>query len=330
MSKKSKNEPKTESQKIAERREEVLSKGRKFRYPIQYTKHRVVINTIIIGVLALAALVGLGWLALYKIQDTGDIIYRVTQVLPVTVASVDGEPVRYSDYLMVYRSSIITVEQQSGQLGNSDEANELRNNYKRAALNNVESYAYADKLARERNITVSDEEIQNIYDEHRKVGGDERSEESFAAILNKNFGMTPNEYKRLLRFSILKAKVAQSIDTQAQGLVKQIEASLAENHNDMAKVAEGLGDKVQYEETGDLVSSTNIDGGRANQAMKLEAGQVSPVFLSSNGDGFYFVKLNSKKDNKVNYSSIKVPFTTFNNQLTKLREAGKIDEAIQF
>lgn len=320
--------PKTESEKIAERREEVLSKGRKFRYPIQYTKHRVVFNTIIIGVLALALLTGLGWLALYKFQDTGDIIYRVSQVLPVTVVSVDGEPALYSDYLMIYRSSIITVEQQSGQLGSDEEANTVRQNYKRSALDNVESYAYATKLARERNISVSDEEVQTIYDEHRKVGTTERSEESFVTILEKNFGMTPKEYKRLLRFSILKAKVAEAIDTEAQKTIKEIESELSQT-SDLSQIASKLGDKVQYEETGDLVSNTNLDSGRSNVAMQLQPDQVSKKFLSSNGDGYYFVKLKGKSDDKVNYSSIKVVFKTFKDQFEKLRNDGKINEAIQ-
>lgn len=327
MPRRKKTAPKSERQKIDERREEVLSKGRKFRYPLQYAKHKVVFNTIIIGVLAVVLLTFAGWLALYKLQDTGNIIYRVTQVLPVTVASVDGEPVRYSDYLMIYRSSITTVEQQGGQLGNDDEANELRQRYKRSALNNAEAYAYATKLARQYNISVSNEEVQEVYDEHRKVGGTERSEESFVAILSKNFGLSKAEYMHMLEMSILKAKVAQAIDQNAQNTVSQIEASLRET-SDFAQIAAKLGDKVQYEETGGLVSNTNLDGGRAAKAMTLEPGQVSQKFPSSNGDGYYFVKLNSKNDTQVNYSSLKVKFTTFNEQLEQLRKSGAVDEAI--
>ena len=37
---------KTELEKIEERREEVLSKGRKFKYPLQYAKYRIVTLTI--------------------------------------------------------------------------------------------------------------------------------------------------------------------------------------------------------------------------------------------------------------------------------------------
>ena len=329
MPKYKKNTPKTEKEKIIERREEVLSKGRKFRYPIQYTKHRVVFNTIIIGVLAIVALVGFGWLALYKFQDTGDIIYRITQVVPVTVATVDDEPVKYSDYLMIYRSSIKAVEQQSGKLGSDEDANNLRQSYKRTALNNAESYAYATKLGREKGISVSDEEVQKAYDEHRKVGGAERSEDSFEEIIEKNFDMSVREYKHMLQLSLQKSKVAQAIDSQAQNIVSQIESEIANGDSDLAKIAEKFGDKVQYEETGGLVSSTNIDGGRASKALDMQPNQISQKFLSTNGDGYYFVKLVAKKDNQVNYASIKVKFTTFNDQFNQLRQNDKIDEAIE-
>ena len=69
---------KTEKEKVEERREEVLSRGRKFKYPLQYAKHRLIINTIIVAVVAVMMLSLTGWLALYKFQDMGDIMYRIS------------------------------------------------------------------------------------------------------------------------------------------------------------------------------------------------------------------------------------------------------------
>ena len=40
---------------LEESREEVLTKGKKFRYPFQYAKHRLIINAILIGLIALGA-----------------------------------------------------------------------------------------------------------------------------------------------------------------------------------------------------------------------------------------------------------------------------------
>ena len=104
-------EKKTEKEKIKKRREEVLKSGRKFKYPLQYSKHRLVIVTIIVAVVALIGSFVTGYLMLYKVQSTGDVIYRLTKILPVAVAKVDGENVRYSDYLMIYKSSIRPIEQ---------------------------------------------------------------------------------------------------------------------------------------------------------------------------------------------------------------------------
>lgn len=111
------DKPKTEREKVEERREEVLAQGRKFKYPMQYAKHKLVINTVIVAVVAIVLMVVMGWMLLYKVQDTSEMIYRVTQVLPVPVAEVDGEKVRYSDYLMIFRSNLLTAEQQGGQMG---------------------------------------------------------------------------------------------------------------------------------------------------------------------------------------------------------------------
>lgn len=57
-----KEKPKTEREKVEERRDEVLSRGRKFKYPMQYAKHRLVIQTVIIAVVAIVAMVAVGWL----------------------------------------------------------------------------------------------------------------------------------------------------------------------------------------------------------------------------------------------------------------------------
>lgn len=86
-----KEKPKTEREKVEERREEVLAHGRKFKYPMQYAKHKLIINTIIIGVVALILMVVAGWAMLYKVQDTSNMIYRLTQIIPVPVAEVAGE-----------------------------------------------------------------------------------------------------------------------------------------------------------------------------------------------------------------------------------------------
>lgn len=319
---------KTEREKVEERREEVLARGRKFKYPLQYAKHRLVIVTIIVAVVALLIITGLGWFALYRVQDTGDVLYRITQVLPVPVADVDGEQARYSDYLMIYKSTITPVEEQQGSLGNTADADTMRAHYKRLALDDAEDYTYAIKLAREMDIEVSNEDVDKAYAEHRNIGGTERSEEGFKKILQDNFGLSETEYKRMLYLSLIKSRVSEKIDTNAENVAKEVEKKIAEKGGNLQAVAEEMGDKVRYEETGGLVDKMNVDGGRSSEAMKLEPGQISGRLVSTNGDGYYFVKLIEKTDTTVNYASIRVPWTEFANRMKSLRADDKIKEYI--
>lgn len=322
-----KQKPKTEREKVEERREEVLAHGRKFKYPLQYAKHKLMINTIIVALIALVLMVVTGWAMLYKLQDTGDMIYRVTQVMPVPVAEVDGAKVLYSDYLMIYRSNLMTAEQQGGQLGNSEDDEAVRQNYKKAALYSAVEYTYAVKLGEERGVVVSDAEVDKAFDEHRKVGGVERSEEGFLKILRDNFGMSKAEYRRMLYLTLMRAKVAQAVDETALMQAAEVERLLKENDNDLRKTVDSI-EGVDYEETGRLVDNMNVDGGRSTVAMTLEAGQVSERFLSSNGDGYYYVKLVDKTSSEVNYGSLKIVFSEFDKMVANLYATDKVEAYI--
>ena len=325
---KKKDDKKTEQEKVEERREEVLAKGRKFKYPLQWTKHRVVVNTILIAIVVIGIVIASGWLALYKFNMTDEMLFRITKIFPVSVAEVDGEKVRFSDYLMIYRSSIISIERQSSQNEDHNSLDELRSQYRRAALDESEEYAYANKLAKEQNIEVSKDEIEKEFKRHLNVGGTERSEESFMKIISENFGLSKDEYERMLELNLTKSKVEIAIDENANKVAEKVESILKQNGGDYSAVAEALGDKIEFQETGGFVSTQNIDGGRASEAFKLEPGQESGRFVSMNGDGYYFVKLIKKNESEVNFVSIKVPFTEFKTRFDKLREDGKINEYI--
>lgn len=318
---------KTELEKVEKRREEVLSKGRKFKYPLQYAKYRIVTLTIIISVVAILLMGGFLYLSLYKWQSMDPVLYRLTQLVPFPVASVETEQVRYSDYLMIYKSTITPIEKQQGKLGSEKDTSLMEAHYKRMALSEAEKYAYALKIAGELNLTVDRDEIDQALDNHRKIGGVERSEESFKKILEDNFGLTIKEYRRMLYLSLVKEKVSQRIDDEAIKLSERIQTQIAAGKS-LKVIAEEIGGKVLYEETGGLVDKMNVDGGRALTAMKLEAGKTSGRFISSSGDGYYFVSLISKTDSSVNYTSIKVPFSEFDKRLKKIRDEGGIREWI--
>lgn len=319
-------EKKTEREKVEERREEVLARGRRFKYPLQYAKHKVVSLTIIISIFALAGISALVYHMLYNVKSTDDLLYRITQVLPLSVADVDGEKVRYSDYLLLYKSSITPIEKQ-GMVQNGQDIGEMQKYYKREALTTAEDYTYALKLAREYNISVSNEEIDKAVENHRKAGGVERSEESFTRVLQDNFGLSLSEYRRIIYLSLISQKVSEKIDELAKIVSNEVQGHLDEGKT-LSDISKLMGDKVTFEETGGLVDKMNIDGGRSTVALTLEKGKTSSRFISTSGDGYYFVTLVDKTESTVNYKSLFIPFSELDTRLKKIRKEGKINEKI--
>ena len=319
-------EKKTEREKVEERREEVLARGRRFKYPLQYAKHKVVNLTVLISILAILAAGTFVYVMLYKTQSTDDLIYRITQIFPYPVAKVDGEKVRYSDYLLIYKSSITPIEKQ-GMMESGQDSDEMKDYYKREALNSAEDYTYALKLAREMNIKVEDSEVDKAVENHRKAGGIERSEEAFTRILQDNFGLSLSEYRRIVYLSLVSQKVSEQIDELARTVSAEVDNNLAAGKT-LSQISKILGDKVEFEETGGLVDRMNIDGGRANAALRLEKGKTSERFVSNSGEGYYYVTLVDKTESTVNYVSLYIPFSELKSRISKIRQEGKIEESI--
>jgi hypothetical protein len=142
---------------VAQHREKVLAAGRKHKYPIQYTKRRLVWITMFVSVAILAIFVGLGWAQLYLWKDTSDIAYRITKILPLPVANIDGENANYSDYLLYHRSSLAVLQTQ----GQSDQKDKVKF-YQNQSINKALEVAYAKRLARENNINNQKDRYSTI------------------------------------------------------------------------------------------------------------------------------------------------------------------------
>ena len=133
--------------------------------------------------------------------------------------------------------------------------------------------------------------------------------------------------KTSLYLSLVKVEVSKKIDTVAtETAYKAHERVLA--GDDFQKVAEELG--VEYSATGELADVKNVDGGRSTKAYNMEPGQISDVFVSENGDCYYIIKLLEKNDTQVNYVSLAIPFTEFDNRLKVVREEKRVEEFIKF
>ena len=315
---------------IEESREEILAKGKKFKYPFQYAKHRLMINTILIGLVAIAAFAFVGWYQLYKAQSTSEVVYRFTKVFGLSVAEIDNNiKVRFSDYLMLYRSSITSVERQQGAFDNSEESKLQKENYKRQALDAAEDYSFAMAKLEEANDPVTEAEIDEVIEGHKVIDGEKRSDEAFEGIIRDNFSLSIKDYRRFIMLSLAKKKASEKFDENAKKLAEDIKAALAVDADfEKISVAYTGNDSVSYEKV-ENVEVSNLDSGRAAMANSLEkVGDVSNYFVSRNGDGYYFVKLLAKADNKVSYASIWVRFKWLDDEMAKIRKEGRIKEKI--
>lgn len=316
---------------VAEHRERILAGGRRFKYPMQYARHRLVFNTIIITVTALLVIMLVGWQQLYLAQNTGTFFYRVTRVLPLPVASVDGEQVRYGDYLMYYNSSAHYL-QRSEQLNLQSEDGKRQLDYiKRKSMDNVISDAYAVKRARELGITINSDKVDQVVSEDRNTVNGRISQETYDASALNILGWSPDEYRQDVRSKLIRQEVSYAIDEIAKQKQVQAAALVVQPNADFDKIAAELGGEGVAKITAGisgLVPYTNRDGGLSSAAVKLEKGQVSGVIKTTTGDGYYFVKLLEKSDTQISYAFIRVPLTAFNEQLAVLKKDGKVSEYI--
>lgn len=316
---------------VAEHREQILAGGRKFKYPIQYARHRLVFNAILISVVALIVVILVGWWQLYPAQNTSEFMYRVTKVVPVPVASVDGQPVLYSDYLMKYRSSIYYLEQKEQVSLKSDDGKRRVEYTKQQAMQDAIADAYAMKLAKQMGLTISDVELEGFLRSQRQSSDGEISEQTYDSVILDYYNWSPSEYRHATKNKLLRQKVTYAVDKDAKLLSDKVATVLLEtpstNLKDLSVQLSGNSNKAIYGAPG-WVLKTNQDGGLANAAAKLKKGEVSPVVKSISGDGYYFVRLIDVNQTQVNYEYVEIPLTTFDSQLKKIISSNEVKEYI--
>lgn len=317
---------------LAEHREKVLAGGRKFKYPVQYQRHRLVINALIIGVAALLLLVGLGWYMLYSAQNTSEFMYRVTKVVPVPIATVDGEQVHYSDYLMKYRSAEHYLLEKEQIDGKSDDGKSQLAYVKSQAMDDAVADAYALKLSRELDVKVSDDELETFLKQQRQSSDGEVSEATYNAVIRDYYGWSPSEYRDSMQSKLLRQKVAYAVDTKADEITKSIQDTIKAGNADLKVVAEGLNTakpgSVLYTPA-TWVPKNNQDGGLAAAAAKLEKGQVSVPIKPTSGNGYYFVRLIDSSEDQVQFEYIHVSLTEFKAKLDQIAKDNKLTKFVK-
>lgn len=313
---------------VAEHRERILAGGRKFKYPVQYSRHKLIINSVIIGLVTIILLVSVGWWQLYLAQNTTKFMYRVTQLIPVPIASVDGTLVRYSDYLKKYRSSVHFLQQQKAINIRTDDGKRQIEFIKRREFDGVLKDGLVAKFSKENNVSVSGQDvdafIKNELDAKRvSLDAYERT------VLNNFYDWSLDEYKGVVKNELLKRKVSFAIDAKARDKSSRLKQSLTSG-TDFAELAKTESDDMATKANGGAIGAIPVTNQDANGVIKtalaLQPGQVSDVIEGT--DGYYIIKLVAKNDTTVDYSQIKISLTELNTRYETIKKQNKIDEFI--
>lgn len=301
---------------VAQHREKVLAGGRKLKYPLQYTRSRLVRNTIIISISVLVALMVLVWAQLYVWKDTSDLAHRITRAIPLPIATIDGEYVRYSDYLLYHRSTIAVLKSQGRP--DVDTASDRMRFQKQQALDRALEDAYAAKIGRERNITITDQQVNDSIAQQK---GSSLSDGAYESAVMEHLGWTMDEMRQAMKNSLLRQEVALTVDANAAEIAQLVGAQVSKGVS-IADIAKELGNKVEYA-ADVVVPKDNSDGGLSIAAAKLEVGKTSGSVKVLDGDGYYFITRQASGADTIGYSYIKVPLTEFKKQFNALKNSDK-------
>lgn len=323
---------------VAEHREQILAGGQRFKYPMQYTRHRLVINAAILGAVALLLFLLFCWWQLYHVQTTRDFFYRLVRIVPVPVAVVDGENVKYGNYLLNYKVSetyLNTVEKaDENKYANGANNQNQYDFYKAEAMSNAVADAYAGKLAREENITISDQQVDKAIMHLRQTTSaqGEISQEAYDRSTEQLFGLSPSEHRHYMKERMVRQAVSYAVDEKASKASESVKRTLdAKPETPFTELAEQI--QKNYPSAQVLVSGwvkkDNKDGGLAAAAAKLKEGDSTGPIKPLRGDGHYYVRLlGSNKDGEINYEFIKIPLHTFEERLKKIEKEDKIEHYI--
>lgn len=304
------NVPRITNETVTEHREEVLSSARKYIYPLQHSKHRIVRISIALFIVVLVGFFAYCGVALYKVQSTSSFLYGVSKVIPFPVAKTGHRWVAYESYLFELRRNLHYYQtQQATNFADKKNASQLQG-LKRQALDQVIQDAYVKQLAAQNHVSVSNQEVDNevaLVRSQNRLGSSDRV---FKDVLNEFWGWSVDDFKRELKQQLLAQKLVTKLDTantaRANAALKTLQGGA-----DFAVLAGQVSDSPTKANGGAYPgpisqSDRNVAPQITAVLFKLKPGEISPVI--NTGFTLDIVKVTAVNGNKVTASDIQFLF----------------------
>lgn len=317
---------------IAEHREEVLKGARKYIYPLQHSRRKIVWLSLIIFIVTVVTFFSYAALSLYRFESTSTFIYRVTQIVPFPIARAQGRFISYESYLFELRHYMHYYETQQKLNFETDEGREQLEEFKKQAMDQVIGDAYVKQLAEENKVSVSTQEVDQeiaVVRQQNRLG---TSDQVFEDVLRDFWGWSVNDFRRSLRQQILARKVAAKLDTDAQSKISSAQAEL----NDGVSFEDAAKKYSDDEATRDAGGDYGIDIDRANRDISArvtdvifsqDPGQVSEVI--DTGYSLEIVKTISVENGKARAAHIQVNLKNINEYVDQAKEQSQPTRYVQ-
>lgn len=318
--------PRITNETVAEHREEVLSSARKYIYPLQHSKHKIVLTTITLFVVAVVGFFSFTTVSLYKLKSHSSFLYGVTQVIPFPVAKAGGSFVAYENYLFELRHYIHYYQNQQKLDFNSESGQQQLAEFKKRALEKVVNDAYVKQLAKQYKVSVSDKEIDTEIQVVRAQNRLGESDKVFEDVLKEYWGWSVSDFRRSLRQQLLAQKLLPKLDTAVESKAKAAKAELDAGADFAATAKKYSEDPASKDNGGEYPttidrSNREITAQASAELFKLQAGQVSGIINS--GYSLEIVKNIETQGDKVRAAHIVFNFQDISAYLNDYKDKHK-------
>jgi hypothetical protein len=326
------NLPRITNETVAEHREEVLSSARKYIYPLQHSRDRIIKISIVLFVAAIIAFFAYCTLALYKFNSTSAFIYEVTRVIPFPVAKAGKAYVSYENYLFELRHLMHYYQTQQKENFNDPKTAGHLTKLRQDSLQKVIDDAYVKQLAEKNKITVSNREVDDqigLVKSQNRLGS---NDQMLKDVLNQFWGWSVDDFRRELKTQLLRQKVASSLDVTAHAKANNALAELNAGTDFGAvagKYSEDDATKSKGGQYPGTVGKTSRDVAPqvVDALFKLQPGQVSQII--DTGYSLEIVKNISISGDKVQGAHIMFRLEPVSKYLKPLQEEGGMQHFIQ-
>ena len=315
--------PRITNDTIAAHREEILGSARKYIYPLQHSRGRIVKISTTIFITAVVLFFAYFVVALYRLQDTSSFLYEVTRVLPFPIAKAGDRYVAYENYLFELRHLTHYYQTQQKEDFATTSGKQHLAQLKKDSLNQVINNAYVKQLADEHHISVSNQEVNDqiaLVKSQNRLG---TSDQMLADVLRQFWGWSIDDFRRELRTQLLAQKVVSTLDTDTHARADNVLSQL-QSGGDFAKLAADNSDDAATKGNGGQypfpVARTNRDVPPqvVDALFKLQPGQTSSVIDA--GYTLEIVKVVQVNGDKVQGAHISFAFKGINAYLDPLKQ----------